>query len=209
MTEIVTIETIRHRGDGIARTASGPVYVPFTLPGERVVIERNGERGRLVEVLDPATDRATPPCRHFGACGGCALQMMPLLATRRLKRDFVAAALSQQGLDTSVADTIGVAQSSRRRAVLTAIRAGQRLLLGYNERLTNRIVDLEECPVLAPPLAERLIDVRVLLEYLVTGRKPVRVTALLTRGGLDVNLRRRAAAVEPVDSGVGPVGQGA
>ena len=37
---------------------------------------------------------------------------------------------------------------SRRRAVLTALRAGDRIVLGYNERLSNRLIDIEECPVL-------------------------------------------------------------
>jgi 23S rRNA (uracil1939-C5)-methyltransferase len=72
--------------------------------------------------------------------------------------------------------------------VLTALWAGKRLLLGYNERLTNRVVDIEECPVLAPALAGCLTDIRVLLEKLVPAGKPVRVTALMTRGGLDLNL---------------------
>ncbi len=188
MADIVTIESIGHRGDGIARGPDGPIYVPFTLPGERVAIERSGERGRMIEVIAPHRERAAPPCRHFGVCGGCALQMMPLAASRRLKRDFVIAALAQQGLEADVAETIGVALSSRRRAVLTALRAGKNLLLGYNERLTNRVVDIEECPVLAQPLADRLAGIRALLQKLVPARKSVRVTALLTRGGLDLNL---------------------
>jgi 23S rRNA (uracil1939-C5)-methyltransferase len=188
MAEIVTIELIGHRGDGIARGPDGPIYVPFTLPGDRVAIERNGQRGRMIEVVAPSRERAAPPCRHFGVCGGCALQMMPLAASRRLKRDFVIAALAQQGLRADVAETIGVTLSSRRRAVLTALKSGKNLLLGYNERLTNRVVDIEECPVLAAPLADRLAAIRALIERLVPARKSVRVTALLTRGGLDLNL---------------------
>ncbi len=188
MTEVVTIDEIGHRGDGIARRPGGAVYVPFTLPGERVGIERNGERGRLVEVLESSPERTAAPCRHFGTCGGCALQMMPLAASRRLKRGFVVAALAQQGVEAHVADTVGVNPASRRRAVLTAFRAGKRLVLGYNERLTNRVVDIEECPILAPPLAGSLTGIRALLEELVPAKKTVRVAALMTRGGLDVNL---------------------
>ena len=188
MAEVVTIAALGYRGDGIAETQSGPVYVPFTLPGERVAIERAGERARLVAILDPSPDRATPPCRHFGRCGGCALQMMPLSASRRLKRDFVVAALTQQGLQTEVAETIGVSQASRRRAVLTARRAGARIVLGYNERGSNHIVDIEECPVLAPRLAEHLAAIRPLLGRLLPQHRPARVTAVLTGGGLDLNL---------------------
>ncbi len=188
MAEIVTIETLGHRGDGIARGVHGPIYVPFALPGERMSVERDGERARIVEMLSPSPERVAPPCRHFGICGGCALQMLPLEATRRLKRDFLLAALAQQGLTPEVAETIGVAPASRRRAVLTAIRAGQRLMLGYHERLSHRLVDIEECPVLAPAIATRLAGLRRLLPSFTPQRKSVRVTVLATSGGLDVAL---------------------
>ncbi len=76
MSETVTITRIGHRGDGIAQTANGPVYVPFTLPGEAVRIVRSGTRGQLENIITPSPQRVEPPCRHFGTCGGCALQMM-------------------------------------------------------------------------------------------------------------------------------------
>jgi len=192
--ERVTIDAIGHRGDGVARTADGPLYVPFALPGEEVLVERQGERGRLVDVLTPSPHRTEPPCRHFGRCGGCALQMLPLAGTRRLKRDFVVAALAKEGIATEVAETAGVNPSSRRRAVLTAIRAGKGVLLGYNERQSNKIVDIEECPILAPALADRILATRPLLARFISGRKPVRVTALMTAGGLDLDLQGAASA---------------
>lgn len=189
MTEIVTIETLGHQGDGVAQGPRGPIYVPFTLPGERVLVGADGERARVVEVLEPSGERAVPPCRHFGRCGGCALQMLPLAATRRLKRDFVLAVLAQQRLSPDVAETIGVSQSSRRRAVLTAVRAGNSVVLGYHERLSNRVVDIEECPILEPQLAARLNGLRALVGPLVRQGKPARLTALLTETGLDLDLQ--------------------
>lgn len=195
MAEAVTIETLGHRGDGVFRGAEGPVYVPFTLPGERVLVERSGERARLLDILEPSAERVPPICRHFGVCGGCALQMLPLAATPRLKRDFVAAALAREGLLPEIAETVGVAAGSRRRAVLTAVRSGKRVLLGYHERQSNRLIDIEECPVLAPPLAGRIAAVRSLIAPLASQR-PMRVTALLTEKGLDLALEG-AIAPEP------------
>jgi 23S rRNA (uracil1939-C5)-methyltransferase len=192
--EIVTIGAIGHRGDGMAQGTDGPIYVPFTLPGERVLIERNGERGRLIDLVQPSPERVQPPRRHFGRCGGCALQMMPLDAARRLKRAFVVGALAQQGLTPDVAETVGVDPSSRRRAVLTAVRVGKRMMVGYHERLSNRIVDIEECPVLAPPLAARLPGIRAVIEPLAQRGRPVRVIALLTRAGIDLALESAVPA---------------
>jgi 23S rRNA (uracil1939-C5)-methyltransferase len=188
MAETVTVTALGHRGDGIAKGPEGPVYVPFALPGETVLIERQGARGRLVEVIAPSPDRVAPVCPVFGRCGGCALQMLPLAGSRRLKRDFVLAALAQQGLETEVAETLGVPPESRRRAVLSALRTGPAVLLGYHERSTNRLVDIAVCPVLSPALAARIGDIRALVAPLAPMRKPVRVTVLLTRTGLDIDL---------------------
>ena len=71
--ELRELEVLRvgTQGDGVA---AGPVYVPFTLPGERVRAKAQAGRGELVEVLTPSADRQAPPCPHFFACGGCALQ---------------------------------------------------------------------------------------------------------------------------------------
>ena len=187
--EVVRIGAVGHRGDGVAETPNGLVYVPFTLPGELVAIERQGERGRVLELIEASPERAAPLCRHFGACGGCGLQMMTLAETRRWKRQLVADALAGQSLAAEVAETVGVDAASRRRAVLTALRAGNKLLLGYNERVSNRLVDLDHCPVLVPALAERLSPMRALLALFVAARKPARVTVLATRNGLDVDVR--------------------
>ncbi len=67
----VVIEQVGGEGDGVA---AGPIFAPYTLPGERVLFAGSGDRRDLVEVLEASPDRVTPPCPHFGACGGCALQ---------------------------------------------------------------------------------------------------------------------------------------
>ncbi len=191
MREVVVIEAIGHRGDGIATTHDGPLYVPFTLPGERVAVERQAhhkvDRASIVEIIVPSSERVAPLCRHFGTCGGCALQMLPLDATRKLKRDFVVAALRQRGLTPDVAKTFGVPPASRRRTVLTAFRAGKRLILGYHERLSHHIVDIEECPVLALSLQARLGDIRAISDPLLGTSQPARLTMVLTRTGLDLD----------------------
>lgn len=189
MRETVTIESIGHRGDGVVATPDGPLYVPFTLPGERVAVERDGERARLVEILAPSPERVAPICKHFGRCGGCALQMMSLAATRKLKRDFVVKALAQRRLDAvPVEEPASLPPDTRRRTVLTALRVGGSFILGYRERLSHRVVDIEECPILEPPLQSRLADIRALVQPLVVGKRPARVTVLHTGTGLDIDI---------------------
>jgi 23S rRNA (uracil1939-C5)-methyltransferase len=78
----VSIEKSVYGGDGLAHLADGrTVFVPFTLPGEEVTIELLEEkgkfsRGRLLEVNRSSAKRVSPPCPHFGVCGGCHYQML-------------------------------------------------------------------------------------------------------------------------------------
>jgi 23S rRNA (uracil1939-C5)-methyltransferase len=61
------IETMSVEGDGVARVGGEPVYVPFTIPGERVRARvRGGRFGTLVSVLRASPHRVTPKCAHFG-----------------------------------------------------------------------------------------------------------------------------------------------
>ena len=76
MIKTLTIDHLGREGDGVAKTEDGPVFVPYTLPGEvvRVFVER--DRGEVVEIVEASPDRVEPACKHFGTCGGCSLQHM-------------------------------------------------------------------------------------------------------------------------------------
>ena len=193
MSEIVTITRIGHRGDGVAQTASGPVYVPFTLPGERVRIMRSGKRARLVEIITPSAERSEPPCRHFGTCGGCALQMMGLDESRQLKRRFVRDALAQQRIDCPVEPTFGAPLGSRRRAIFSVLRANKQIVLGFHERASGRIIDLAVCPVLRPQIADCLPLLRDIATALLPPRSKGRIRVLASESGLDIAIESGGA----------------
>src|SRR5215813_9366746 len=73
----LAIVRLGHRGDGIADSPRGPIYVPYTLPGETIEAEPwpgHADRRHLVRVDAASSERIAPICPHFGTCGGCALQ---------------------------------------------------------------------------------------------------------------------------------------
>src|SRR5579871_6750243 len=77
MIERLAITRMGHRGDGIADGETGPIYVPYTLPGETAEVEDwpgHPDRRRLINVEAPSAERIAAICPHFGVCGGCALQ---------------------------------------------------------------------------------------------------------------------------------------
>ena len=122
----VEITRLGAQGDGVAQGPDGPIFVPFTLPGERVRIEveKGSDHAGLLEVLAASPDRIAPICPYFGACGGCALQHMEQGAYLRWKREQVVAALKSRGLDTEVEEVRPVAPGTRRWAGLTLGRGG-------------------------------------------------------------------------------------
>nr|MBA3811272.1 hypothetical protein [Caulobacteraceae bacterium] len=67
----LSVEAVGARGDGVT---AGGVFVPLTLPGERVLALLDGDRAEVVEILEASAERVAAPCPHFGRCGGCALQ---------------------------------------------------------------------------------------------------------------------------------------
>jgi len=85
MVERLVIARLGSRGDGIADTAAGALYVPYALPGETAEVEPwpgHADRRHLLKVDVASPDRIVPICPHFGICGGCALQH---LATARYR----------------------------------------------------------------------------------------------------------------------------
>lgn len=180
------ITELGHRGDGIARTAAGPVYVPGALPGETVLADVQDGRAAEYRLTEESPDRITPQCRHFQLCGGCTVQHLdegPYLAW---KRDLVAKALTGRGIDHPVQPVIAETTGSRRRAVFSAARAGRAILFGYHEAASNRLVNIAECPVLEPAIVRALIDLKRVSAILLPKKGEMRVTVLATTAGLDV-----------------------
>jgi 23S rRNA (uracil1939-C5)-methyltransferase len=186
--ETVTIDHLGAKADGVANTATGPVYVGRTLAGETVRIAREGERGRLVDVVSASADRIEPICRHFGTCGSCSLQMMAPAAYLEWKRGLVIAALEARGIAAEVLPVTPVAPRSRRRAVFAARREGKDIHLGFRERLAHTFVEIEACDIIRPALLAAIPAVRRLVQPLNLPKKGATVTVIETETGLDVSL---------------------
>ncbi|HEX5959328.1 MAG TPA: RNA methyltransferase, partial [Hyphomicrobiaceae bacterium] len=176
------ITALGAQGDGVAETDAGPRYVAFALPGERVVAEPGEGLPRLLSPASP--ERVVPICRHFGVCGGCVAQHMGEELYAEWKREIVVEALRRRGLQSPVAPLQRVAVGTRRRAVLTARRAGNRVELGYHRRKSSDLVDIQECPVLLDAIAAGLPALRAIAAAL--PGPEVRLTVLATAMGLDV-----------------------
>lgn len=186
MTVRFKVERLGAGGDGVAEDDGQPVFIPFTLPGEEVTASRVRDRATLNAVLAASPLRVEPPCRHFGDCGGCALQHMELGAYLGWKRDVVAAALASRGIGSTVLETIACAPQSRRRVRFSLRRTEAGMLFGYHRALSATIVDIEECPIALPSIVARKEALRTLGAILCATGKPFRMAVTETLTGPDV-----------------------
>jgi 23S rRNA (uracil1939-C5)-methyltransferase len=182
-------------GDGIAESACGRLYIPRTLPGERVRVRLGSRRGdglaaEPIEWLSAAEGRATPPCRHFSRCGGCSLQHLSAEAYQGFKLERLHTALARARITASaVAPLVLTPPGGRRRARFAAVsRARRRCSVGFRERRGHAIVDVVECPVLDHRLVTALPALRDWLDDLLTTGQRTEVTVTQLDGGLDVVL---------------------
>ena len=191
-TETVTIEKLGAQGDGITSSAGGPVYVPFSLPGETVAIARVKSHGTIMSITTSSPDRQEPACRHFGpdglngTCGGCTLQHASDTLYHGFKRDLVIAALKSKGLKPDVAPLITAEPGQRRRAVFTARKTEKDLLLGFNQAESHHIVAISECPIASPGIVSKLATIARIGTAMAVNAEPFRITVLETLSGLDL-----------------------
>ena len=188
MSTRLVIDHLGAQGDGVALAESGPVFVPHTLPGEVVTVAQHNNRAELVAVLEASPLRVEPPCRHFGTCGGCALQHMAADAYNEWKRDLVVRALRTHGIDAPVVDIVRCRPATRRRAVFAARQSDRGILLGYREAMSHTIVPIAECPILLPAITSRLEDIRRLAQLLEPGKQILRLAVTATQTGLDIDV---------------------
>lgn len=153
-------------GAGIARDADGRVVlVVGALPGERVRVERTGDRrgvarAVVVAVERPSPSRVDPPCRAYRAgCGGCDLQHLDPAEQPGWKAAIVADALRRQaGLaDPPVTAGPALPALGRRTTVRAAVRDGR---AGFRRARSHEVVVGPGCPVAHPALDELLVEGR-------------------------------------------------
>ena len=199
MAELLRIERLGARGDGVGTCEDGPVFVAHALPGELVSAERNGERARLVEVIEPSADRVAPYCPEVGRCGGCATQEYSQPAALVWKRDMLIEAFAREGLEAAalVAPAIDAHGAGRRRATFHArANSDGRIAVGFAEARSHAIAQIGACPLLAPSMAGALPAARAVSATLATAKKPLDLVVTATDTGLDLDSR-----------GSGPVGE--
>jgi len=147
------VSRLGRQGDGIAETETGAVYIPGALAGEQIEAEVRGDRGRLLDVIEAAPARVQAPCPHFGPCGGCQVQHLADDAYSDWKRGLVVTAFANRRLEAEIAPLVDAHGAGRRRMTLHARFSGRQARIGFMRARSHELLELDQCPVLAPDLA--------------------------------------------------------
>ena len=194
------VERLGAQGDGIAEYKGKPVFLPFTVSGDRVRARLGarrgaGREGRIVEWLETATARADSPCAHFGHCGGCALQHLDQASYRAVKLRVLCTALERVRIDPALVQPLRLVPPARRRAKFGLVRPGDPELparIGFRERFCHELVDLTQCAVLEPALFALVGKLRAVAGKLLRPDGEAEVTLTRTDSGVDLLLEARA-----------------
>lgn len=181
------IDQVGGDGDGLA---AGPIFVPFTLPGERVLAAGEGGQRDLVAVLETSPDRVAPPCPHFGVCGGCTLQhwaQAPYLAWKLAR---LHGTLARERLEVDFLPAFAAAPATRRRVALHARRGNREAAqLGYKIRNSWDLVDIHACSISDPRIVAAIPALKRLAAPLFEHPKSApTLHVTLTENGLDIDI---------------------
>ncbi|MFD2206291.1 23S rRNA (uracil(1939)-C(5))-methyltransferase RlmD [Kiloniella antarctica] len=189
----IEIKTLGARGDGVSDHDGKPVFVPMTLPGDRLLVKLVGERAgglkaEILELQEQVADHVDPPCQHFGPCGGCTVQHASPEYYQRWKKDIVIQALRRKGFSGGeVADLIQIDAGTRRRAVFAAEARGKKIDLGFHERESHKVIDVKDCLILTSSLGQILPPMRELLKVLLgPDQAKADITVIDSKAGLDI-----------------------
>lgn len=199
MTQKLTILDIGTGGDGIARLPDGKtVFVPFTAAGDVVEadIEKDGDvlRGRIVSMLEQGVGHVAAPCRHFGICGGCALQHIDDQTYQNFKKREVTAALEKSGVKIPRDfKTIFIPRATRRRANFAARVVKGKALIGFHERKSANIRDVPDCLLIHDDVRRVMEKFRVFVPQLVGDGQKLDILIQCVDGNAEIALTGKLA----------------
>ena len=178
-----TVNRLGHHGDGVV---DGPFFAPRTLPGEVIEARISDKYLTDIRIVEPSSDRVSPPCRHFRSCGGCQLQHASDSFVASWKEDIVRSALAANDL---TADFLPISISpprSRRRATLAARRTKKGAMVGLHARASDVIVAIPDCHLFHPDLMKALPVAEALATAGASRKHNLAVATTLSGSGLDI-----------------------
>ena len=170
------IESLSHEGRGIAHLDEKVIFVSGALPDEKVIAKRIFSRAKfeeadVSEVLVASPKRITPKCAVFGICGGCSFQHLSSKDQIDAKGKWLKDAFKQQAKTEpkNWLEPLQVQDWGYRRKARLGVRfvaKKERVLVGFREKKSGWIANMDRCEVLHPLIGEHLVALSETIEKL-------------------------------------------
>ena len=192
----VTVNDLDPFGQGVARHQGKALFIPGLLPQEQaevVLVEDKKQyaRAQVKRRLNDSPQRVAPRCPHFGVCGGCQQQHASIELQQQSKRAALSRLMKRDVDDIIAAEPWGYRR--RARLSLNYQPKTQQLQMGFRKANSSEIIDVVQCPVLAPQLEALLPAVRECLTSLQSQRQLGHVELVQADNGPLMVLRHTAA----------------
>ena len=151
----VTIEGYGEGGMGVARIDGRVVFVHGALRGEkcRVLILKTLKSvafAKVLEVLEPSSERITPDCPYFPRCGGCTYRHIRYEEELRLKKQRVQDNLSRIGGSYVTVEEILGARDTLRYRNKAQYPVSKDGAVGFYRARTHEVIECEHCLLVKP-----------------------------------------------------------
>lgn len=167
------IESLDQEGRGVTHVNGKTVFVEGALPAEKVTfqsfrIKPSYEVGRVVEVLKESNLRVQPKCRHYAVCGGCKLQHLDFAGQVANKQRLLESDLWHIGKvkpENMLPPIYGPTWGYRHKARLSVkyVEKKARVLVGFNEKATRFVADMDSCEVLTPEVSALIAPLQFMI----------------------------------------------
>jgi 23S rRNA (uracil1939-C5)-methyltransferase len=159
----VTIESLDQEGRGVAHLDGKVIFIEGALTGEVVSYSSyrkkpSFELAQVTQIHKPASVRVQPKCKYFGVCGGCSMQHLDVNAQVAVKQRILEDSLWHIGkvkAETILPPIYGQTWGYRERARISVrhvIKKGK-TLVGFHEKRSNFVADMQSCEILTPKIA--------------------------------------------------------
>ena len=170
--EVVELEItgLSHEGRGIAKRDGKTVFVDGALAGEKVLAKltrtsRKFDEAQAEQLLQVSPDRVEPQCPHAAICGGCSLQHLDSEKQIQFKQSTLLeqyqhfGAIQQVALNAPLTGPVWGYRRKARLGVKYVEKKGG-VLVGFREKRSSFLADIEQCKVLDPRVGQLIMPLR-------------------------------------------------
>lgn len=188
---ILDIISIGYEGEGIAKIEGYPIFIEGAILGEKVKVlivkvKKNYAYGKLIEVIEPSSERIEPKCSIYKRCGGCTVQHMSYKKQLDYKFERVKDCITKIGglSEELVKYPIGMNNPERYRnkVQLPVGMVKGELNIGFYASRSHNIIDLDTC-LIQDKVADRVTNLarQWMLKYNI---QPASIDGVFNKKGL-------------------------